>query len=119
MKLTVRKSIELSRKNNCVENNYGIDFQSYPNSKKNIKLFLEKYRKNHPLFEKRNSSLQPIRIIKRLSKKDEEIILKKAEKNWNTHFHLMWSKDNEIVSKSKRELFDSPLIYNINGTKKF
>lgn len=43
--------------------------------------------------------------------------LENGEKNWDTHFHLMWSKDNELVTKSKRELFDLPLLYNIDGTK--
>jgi len=44
--------------------------------------------------------------------------LRKRENHWDSHFHLMWSKDNGQVTKSKRELFDSPLIYNIDGTKK-
>ena len=65
---------------------------------------------------KSNCHLTPLRN-KNFQYKAELKRLQNGEKNWDTHFHLMWSKDNDLVTKSKRELFEFPLLYNLDGTK--
>ncbi len=41
------------------------------------------------------------------------------EKQWVQNFHLMCSKDNEYLPKYRREFFDYPLVYDVNGTRTY
>jgi hypothetical protein len=43
--------------------------------------------------------------------------LQNREKEWVQNFHMMFSKDNNNYPKMKRELFENPILYDINGTK--
>lgn len=49
--------------------------------------------------------------------KANRLLLKSIEQHWITNFHLMCSKDNEHLPKYRREFFDNPLAYDVNGTR--
>lgn len=42
---------------------------------------------------------------------------KEREKLWVGNFHLMCSKDNDYVPKYRREFFDTPVVYDVNGSR--
>ena len=44
---------------------------------------------------------------------------KEREKPWVHNFHLMCSKDNQYLPKYRREFFDNPLAYDVNGTRSY
>ena len=46
---------------------------------------------------------------------DKKIIQQSREKDWVKNFHMMFSKDNPKYPKMMRELFEKPLLYDING----
>jgi hypothetical protein len=43
--------------------------------------------------------------------------LENREKEWVQNFHMMFSKDNFKYPKMMRELFECPILYDINGTR--
>ena len=44
--------------------------------------------------------------------------LENLEKEWVDNFHKMCSKDNENHPKYRREFFEKPVIYDVNGIRK-
>eukprot|EP00831_Metopus_contortus_P028205 TRINITY_DN23509_c0_g1_i1.p1 TRINITY_DN23509_c0_g1~~TRINITY_DN23509_c0_g1_i1.p1 ORF type:complete len:179 (-),score=14.18 TRINITY_DN23509_c0_g1_i1:142-678(-) len=51
---------------------------------------------------------------KRIGKR---VMMKTMEQRWINNFHLMCSKDNEHMPKYRREFFDTPLLYDVNGSR--
>ena len=49
----------------------------------------------------------------------DPMLRKTIGKHWVSNFHLMCSKDNEQLPKYRREFFDNPLIYDVNGTRTY
>jgi len=42
-------------------------------------------------------------------------IQKEREQRWLTNFQIVCSRDNEVIPKYQRELFDKPLRYDVSG----
>ena len=76
-----------------------------------IKKNLKKIEKDDPSLLKDNTSN---------NKTEKSLNLSKFRLNfWNNNFHIMCSKHNDNFPKSKRELFDKPLLYDTNGTRMY
>ena len=84
----------------------------------------KKFFLNNNPFRKSRNCYKPIdkttfnTYKEKINIKKEKKQLRLSEGKWDSHFHLMWSKDNHLVPIDKRELFEHPLLYNIDGTKK-
>ena len=61
-----------------------------------------------------NNQVHP--LTSRLQERKES--LEQKEKQWVQNFHMMCSKDNDRYPKTMRELFEKPLSYDVNLTRK-